>query len=91
MGKGIRKCCSNDAIADTQCINTEDYYNGQKLSDFDEYSDNDEVFVGKNAVFLNGSKKKVMGEDDLDDVDLGLDPETIYGGQPFSQITFDKS
>jgi len=23
IGKGIRKCCSNDAVSDSQCINTE--------------------------------------------------------------------
>lgn len=52
VGKGIRKCCSVEAVSDDQCINTEQYYHGVKLDPFDEYSNNDRVFQGTNAEYV---------------------------------------
>jgi len=50
----MRKCCSNEAISDEQCINTEQYYHGFKLSEYDSLSDNSQIFQGKAAEDVDG-------------------------------------
>ena len=80
IGKGLRKCCSVEAVSDEQCINTERFYHGARLDDVEEMSDEQREFVGKTAEYVGdrqplGKKKTVSGDEE--DPDRDIDPDLI--------------
>ena len=89
IGRGLRKCCSIEAVSDDQCTNTEQFYHGVRLDDVEELSDNGQEFVGKHAEFIEdkGATAKKGQADDDDDPDRDVDPDTVLNHQKFDEVS----